>query len=153
MADTNLRVRKSAMHSGALLARLHRGQGTALASAVASHLGAKHWQERASAAEALAHWPNHGKTKELIAALQADKKGFVRSAAARALSKGQVRSDAVYAALAKSGSHEQESLEPVRLEAVRALHALGGRQAKTALKRIASEDPSERVQQLARDSK
>jgi HEAT repeat protein len=153
MGHTNMRVRKSAMHSGALLARLHPGQGQALANTVAAHLSAKHWQERASAASALGTWPSHGKTKELILALRKDKKGFVRSAAARALSTGQVRSDAVYAALAKSGSHEQESLEPVRLEVVRALHALGGQKAKTALQRIASEDPSERVQHLARDSK
>ncbi len=153
MGDTNMRVRKSAMQSSSLLARLHRGQGLPLANAVASHLSAKHWQERAAASAALGNWPQHGKTSELIAALRNDKKGFVRSAAARALGAGQIRSDAVYAALAKSGSHEQESLEPVRLEAVRALHALGGQKAKMALKRIASEDPSERVQHLARDSK
>ena len=127
--------------------------GAALADVVARHLDAKHWQERVAAARALASWPKHGKTKELSRALTSDNKGFVRSAAARALAGGQVRSDAVYEALSQAGSHEKESLEPVRLEAVRALHALGGEKARAALRRIAEVDPSPIVQQVARASK
>lgn len=153
LSDTNSRVRKASMQSAARLARLHPGQGRELADAVAQRLTAKHWQERVAAATALAQWPQHGKSEELAVALVSDEKGFVRSAAARALSTGMVRTPAIYAALAKAGSHEHESLEPVRSEAVRALQALGGGRAAALLKHIRSTDPSPRVRQLANDPK
>jgi HEAT repeat protein len=153
LADTNMRVRKSAMQSAARLARTHQGQGAALADAVAGRLQAEHWQERVAAATALADWPKHGKIDELLQSVVSDDKGFVRSAAARAISKTQDRSPAVIAALAKAASHEHESLEPVRVEAVRALQALGGKAASSVLKSVRSSDPSPRVRHLANDPK
>jgi tetratricopeptide (TPR) repeat protein len=153
LADTNMRVRKSAMQSAARLARTHDGEGAALAKAVAGRLQAKHWQERVAAATALSGWPKHGKTDLLLNSVVSDTKGFVRSAAARAISKGQTRGPAVVAALARAASHEHESLEPVRIEAVRALHALGGKAATAALQKVSSSDPSPRVRQLANDPK
>jgi HEAT repeat protein len=153
LVDTNTRVRKSAMLSAALLARLHTSEGRLLTDVVTKHLTANAWQERVAAATALSDWPEHGKTAELARALRTDTNGFVRSAAARALAKGQVHSDEVIAALVLAGSYKEESLEPVRMEAVRALHALGGDKARTALLQIGASDPSERVQHLARGSK
>jgi HEAT repeat protein len=141
------------MQSAARLAHLHDGQGQALAQAVGRRLTAKHWQERVAAATALGQWPKHGKSNDLAETLVSDEKGFVRSAAARALSKGQERTPAIYAALSRAADHQHESLEPVRVEAVRALHALGGKAAATALKRVRTTDPSPRLRQLAHDLK
>lgn len=149
LSDTSLRVRQSAMNSARLMAALKPKSSTQLAPAIIKALQANAWQERVSAAKNIGEWPTIDASSDLIAVLNTDNKGFVRAAAAQALGKRGAATDLVLTALKRAASETNESLVPVRVKAVKALHILGGTGTKEFLYKLSSSDSSSRVRVAA----
>ena len=144
LGDKRSTVRKMAVQSAVLWVKKKPNSRRRVAKLLMKRFDKLHWEERSAVLMALGSFKASSAVPFLISKMKSDN-GFVAQAAVEAL--GEMRPAAAQRPLVSALG---EAIEPVRLEAAKALAGYGAAAVKRALRRAAASDLSPRVRRAAR---